>query len=478
MQQFPSVALEGLELRLEQRLAEIEFRYRGQLERLVQQREEDASEIQEAIAIVARFDGDLQELTEWKPKAICDLHTLAEWKQEAIFNLGAHSKHLRELADWRSEQSTRLDDLRSVLGERDRKATSRLDETLARCEKNSEAACQATARLDETVALCEKNSAAAMASADCTMAAVRTIAAETAGEHFRSNIDALVKAAAEAAQSAVNGPTKSQASIKEPAEAELRHTPGEECRELLAGVQGLTGRGIHATDHAVTQSGLRGVSQDAEHRLWSLWQRVSDQAEDILGLRETCIEMVERLSRLEGAKAGSVLPAQFAEPGHLSGGLCEDWAKFTGEVAETRSALEKDLALLNAERSALRRAFGRLEAVCTDDREWRENADKQFSIIRQEIGQLCAVWAEIGHLGCRVADLHALVDHATGGAGVLDLDAAVVGEASTPMRKATAPFPGQAGGDGKGDRAAGRKALAAATSRARPRREQGNRGTS
>lgn len=91
--------------------------------------------------------------------------------------------------------------------------------------------------------------------------------------------------------------------------------------------------------------------------------------------------------------------------------------------ASLHEALESQMTQLHGERAAMRRAWDRVEALRKDDTwgfflrndqeqvEWRSDISRRLSELEDEVTQGSnSVWPEIGHLGCRVADLHAVLD--------------------------------------------------------------------
>lgn len=367
-----NLELEGLEVRVERRFAEIELRYHKQLDRLLAQRRQDMSALDDAMTIAKRCERDL----------------------EAV-------------SDWQREAAEKL-----------------------------EAASHSSVRVDEALKVAK--------------------AASVAAEELQRGLDQSTRTVSRATEDKVASLAARIAEVsKQGAEENARRKDWERtCENTLE---------QHVEQISSTSTCNRNfeILEPLERRCREMESRLSDHHDDLRDLRErwmehyvdqgeTAAEIEARFVRFEGLLSGYLeeLSQTLVDSRYdlrreiedrLTGAVeqvkqcAEQHAEIRENILQEKEALFSQIEQLHLERDAMRRAWERVESLRFDenwgfflrsDKEWKSEVLDRVREVTERLelfeGTLLrkaeedpAVWTEIGRLGCRLADLHKLVDECT-----------------------------------------------------------------
>jgi len=364
--------LEGLEVRVERRFAEVELRYQKQLDRLLAQRRQDMSTLDDAMTIAKRCERDLEVVSDWQRAA----------------------------------------------------------------EEKLEAASLVFVRVDEALTVAK--------------------AASGAAEELQRGLDKSAKNVSRATEDKVASLASTIAEVsKQGLEENARRRDWERtCERTLE-------EHIKQIRSTSTCNSNIEILEPLERRCGNMESRLSDHHDDLRDLRErwmeryvdqgeTAADIEARFVRFECMLSGYLeeLSQTLVDSRYdlrreiedrLSGAvkeikLCaEQHAEIRENMMQEKESVLAQLEQLHLERDAMRRAWERVESLRFDDNwgfflrsdmEWKSDVLDSLQEVTKRIalfeGNLLhkaeedpAVWTEIGRLGCRVADLHKLVDECT-----------------------------------------------------------------
>merc|ERR1719247_2160956 len=362
--------LQAMEDRFERRMAELELRHQRHLDGLIAKRDKDALQLEEATSVVRRCEQDLEVFSEWRRDASARLSSTAAQalKAETTSTLAVQ---IAERGIDESQQTTQA-----------------LTSSQEQLEEQHRQLAEEVAGLRSLVEDLSKSSGTAQGVEDLD---VQDLFARSP---WAKSLDrAVIRSGEELKQ--VSAALKSLEDRTVPIERKLedQHT---DLRELHVRW------GADAAQRAE-------IAIKVETRINEFATLVASLAEDVQN------GVGQQKAELKGFFEEELKVAM------------KDVAPCNAACATLHEALESQMTQLHGERAAMRRAWDRVESLRKDETwgyflrndqehrkewsEWRADFSRRLIELEEEVTQGSqAVWPEIGHLGCRVADLHAIID--------------------------------------------------------------------